>query len=174
MVVGSGPGLAAASGVLLIPDASRYGIANPFLGYFWLSETGPAWMYGIATIAVAWLLVFEGCRVGRLGLVAAGFATAGLTVAFKAQMFLANALLIWTYPAFFLRGASRRGRLAWLAFSVPTFAIGAWISWRVPGVPLLRLDGSGLKPYLTQVVFNLNGPEMRRLLAVGPTTSRGA
>ena len=168
---GPGAGLAASVGVLLIPDASRYGIANPFLSYFWLAETGPTMTYGVALIAVAWALVFEGCRAGRLGLVAAGFAAAGLSVAFKAHLFVANALLIWAYPAFFLRGYSRRARLAWLAFAVATFGAAARASGRFDGVPLLRLDGSGLKPYLTAVAANLNDPGIRRLLAVGPGTS---
>jgi len=168
---GPGAGTAAAVGVLLIPDASRYGIANPYLGYHWLAEIGPTWLYGIAMIAVAWVLVFEGCRAGRPGLVAAGFAAAGLSVAFKAHLFVANALLIWAYPAFFLRGSSARIRLAWLAFSVATFAAAVRISQRFAGIPLLRLDGSGLKRYLAQVAFNLNGAEMRRLFAVGPATS---
>ncbi len=168
---GPGAGLAAAAGVLLIPDPSRYGIANPFLGYYWLTVIAPTGFYGIALMAVAWVLVFEGCRAGRLGLVAAGFAATGLTVAFKAQFFFANALLVWVYPAFFLRGFSPRIRLGWLAFSVATFVASARVARRFPAVPLLKLDGSGLKPYLTQVVFNLNSAEMKQRFAVGPATS---
>ncbi len=168
-----GAGLAAAAGVLLIPDASHYGVANPYLSYHWLAETGPTWVYGIAMIAVAWVLVLEGCRAGRLGLVAAGFVATGLTVGYKAHLFAVSAFLIWVYPAFFLRGYSRRIRLAWLAFSLVTFVLAVRFSWRFPGIPLLKLDGSALKSYVAVFTGNLNRSAMGKFLAIGPTTTWG-
>ncbi len=168
---GPGAGTAAAAGVLLIPDASSYGIANPFLGYYWMAEIGPTWVYGIAMIAIAWVLVFEGCRTGRAPLVAAGFAAAGLTAAFKAHMFVANAFLIWVYPAFFLRGYSPRSRLAWLAFSVATFAAAARDLASVRRHPAPRARRFGIEAYLTTVVLNAKSAEMKQLFAVGPATS---
>ncbi len=167
----AGAGLAATVALLLLPDASRYGVANPFLGYHWLAQVGPALVYGVAMIAVAWVLVFEGCRAGRLGLVAAGFVAAGLTTVFKAHLFVANAFLIWVYPAFFLRAFHLRTRLAWLGFSVATFAAAVRLSQGRASIPILRLDGSGLKAYLMQVLFNLNDESMRQLFRVTPTTT---
>jgi hypothetical protein len=168
---GPGAGLAATVGVLMLPDASWYGLGNRFLSYFWLEEIAPTSAYGIALLAVAWILVFEGCRAGRPGLIAAGFVAAGLNVAFKAQLFFASALLVWVYPAFFFRGFSSRIRLAWLVFSVATFAVVIHFAQRSPEIPLMKLDGSGLKPYVTQVISNLDNPRMKQLLAVEPTTT---
>ena len=75
----------------------------------------------VALTAVAWVFVFEGCRSGRLGVVGLGFVAAALAGCQGAQVFVANAFLVWVFPAIFARGVRSRWRAAWLAFAVATF-----------------------------------------------------
>lgn len=163
-------GLAAVVGVLVLPDAASYGIANRFLGYYWLAETGPTLTYGIAALVVAWLLVLEGTRARRLAIVVAGFAAAGLSIAFKAHLFVANAFLLWIYPPVFLQGIARRTRATWLIGALLIFVGAVRLSWNVPGVPLLKLDGSGLLGYLAELTQNLDNGPIKSWVAVGPDT----
>lgn len=145
---GPAAGFAAAVAVLLVPDAaSNFHIF--WLSYHWLQQINPGGYTGVAMLALAWLFMFAGCRTGRLRLVALGLLTAGFASQYKAQFFVANALLIWLYPGVFLRGPRRRWKLAWLVFALTSFLTLVVLSRHVDSVPTLRFDWSSLKRYMT-------------------------
>lgn len=151
---GGEAGLAALAALLLLPDASWHGLADAVLGYHWLQQIGPAGLYGVAAMAAAWLLMFAGCRSGRLGLVAFGLLTAAMVVHFKAHVFVAGALLIWLYPGVCLRGVRWRWKCAWLVFATAVFVAVATEAQRIEAVPTLRIDGSALKNYMSRTVVH--------------------
>ncbi|SIO45737.1 hypothetical protein SAMN05444166_4891 [Singulisphaera sp. GP187] len=131
---GDRAGVAAAAVLLLLPDASWHGFANPCLGYAWLQQIAPAGQYAVAILAVAWILMFEGCRTGRLSLVALAFLATGLALHYKAHLFVAAALVIWVYPALFLTRFRWRWNLrsAHLWFIISEFPAACNFSDRRP------------------------------------------
>lgn len=149
-------GLAAVVALLLLPDATRHGLQNLTLGYHWLQQIAPAGSYGVALLAVAWMLMFEGCRAGRLSLVVLSFLAAGMVANFKAHLFVAGALLLWLYPGVFFRGASRWWKGLWLAFALGAFLLATRASERIEAVPTLRLDGSSLNRYAVDMARRLD------------------
>lgn len=159
---GSRSGLAAAMALLLLPDGSQQGSHNALLSYHFMQAVSPAGTYGVSLLALAWIFMIGGCAAGRRAQILAGWAIAALAVVYKAQLFVANALLLWTFPALFLRGLTPRKRLTWLAFAVSSFC--AVISWTnlVPSMPLLRLDGSATRAFLVDLLFECTRPGLLR------------
>jgi hypothetical protein len=153
---GGRAGLAAVVALLLVPDATQHGVKNLTLGYHWLQQIAPGGAYGVALLAVAWMLMFEGCRAGRHSLVVLSFLAAGMVVNFKAHMFVASALLLWLYPGVFFRGAGRWGKGLWLAFALSTFILATRATERIEAIPTLRLDGSSLRHYVLDVAQRLD------------------
>ena len=167
---GPGAGLAATVALLLLPDASRYGLGNAYLSYDWLQQIAPGGAYGVALLAISWLLLFEAGRSGRAAVFAGSFLAAGLVLGYKAHLFVANAFLIWAAPSFLACGARPLRRVAWFSFALGSFLAVVSLARHVPSAPLLRLDGSGLKTYLGQLAFNLSDGPAKRFLAVTPET----
>jgi hypothetical protein len=137
-------GFAAAAALLLFPDGAQQGFGNPFLSYHWLTQISPSATYGLAVLAVAWLFVLKGCARGSRVQVLAGWVFAAIVVAYKVHYVIASALLFLLVPAlFFPLKVARRGRaLAVLAASA-IYVLALWVASHVPGMPLIRLDGSG-------------------------------
>lgn len=169
---GGRAGVAAAAALLLVPDASYHLIANHFLSYHWLQQVGPAGLYGVSILAVAWLFMLEGCRAGRVGLVALGLITAGVSVHYKAHLFVAAAPLIWLYPGVFFRGARWGWKAAWLGFGLASLALAVQLAQRVEAVPVLRLDGSSMKTFLDYILGWIDHVPTRNYYArFSPTSS---
>ena len=142
---GAWPGLAAAAALLLLPDGAQQGMQNTFMSYHWLTQISPSASYGLALLAVAWLFVLLGCKQGsRLQLVT-GWLIAGVLAVYKLHFFIASALLLLLVPAFSFRGPLRaRTRVLWVASAVAMYAATIVSVQRVPGVPTIRFDGSGV------------------------------
>lgn len=158
---GGGAGVAAAAALLLLPDASYHGLGNHFLSYHWLQQIAPGGLYGAAVLAIAWLLVFAGCRAGRAALVALGLVTAGVAAHFKVHLFVAAAPLLWLYPGVFFRGASPRWKAAWLVFALASLVSAVQVAQRFEPVPVLRLDGSSIKEFLRYLVVWIDDAGLR-------------
>lgn len=146
---GAWPALAATVAVVLLPDAYQQGFGNRYLGYHFHQQVGPSGMYGVACVAVAWIFILDGCKTGRYASVVAGYAMTALSLAYKAQLFVANAFLVMIYPSlfFFRLPALRRVLVALLL--VAAFVSVATLSQQVAGFPILRLDGSSAERYLS-------------------------
>jgi hypothetical protein len=159
---GAGPGLAAAAALLLLPDGSHQGSHNRLLSYHFMQVVAPAGAYGVSLLALAWLFMVRGCAARQRAQVLAAWFLAALAVIYKAHLFVANALLLWTFPALFLSGLTLRRRLEWLVLAAGSFC--AVITWtnRVPAMPLLRLDGSATKAFLVRLIFPSTRPGLFR------------
>jgi len=116
---------------------------NTFMSYHWLTQISPSATYGLALLAVAWLFVIRGCTQGsRLQLVA-GWLFAGILVFYKLHYFIASALLLLLVPPLFFRGRlGLRQRALWAVSSVVLYVVAIVFVQKVPGVPLIRFDGS--------------------------------
>ncbi len=157
---GPWPGLATAAALLLTPDGSQQGIANPFMSYHWLTQISPSATYGLALLAVAWLFVLQGCTHGsRLQLVT-GWVVAGILVAYKLHYVIASSLLLLLVPALFFRAEiGLRKRALWVAGAGAFYVLALWVGQQVPGVPLIRFDGSSISEILHLVgTFHSPGP----------------
>ncbi|HEX6273889.1 MAG TPA: hypothetical protein VFZ53_12665, partial [Polyangiaceae bacterium] len=140
---GAWPGLAACAALLLLPDGSQQGMQNPFMSYHWLTQISPSATYGLALLAVAWLFVVQGCVNGSRRQVLTGWIVAGIVAAYKLHYVIASALLLLLVPALFFRGERTAKRRALLVLAATALYVGALtFGQKVPGVPLIRLDGS--------------------------------
>jgi hypothetical protein len=139
---GSWPGLAASCAIILLPDAYQQGFGNRQLSYNFLQQVNVGALYGVASAAAAWIFILNRCKAGRYGSIIIGYAIILLTVAYKSQIFLANAFLAMIYPCLFFKGLrpSRRW-LVGTAF-LTLFGVAVWLSQKVEGVPTLRPDFS--------------------------------
>lgn len=149
---GRWPGLAAASALLALPDGAQQGVRNTFMSYHWLTQISPSASYGLALLAVAWLFVIQGCRRGSWRQLCTGWAFAGVVSLYKLHFVVASALLLLLVPALFFRrrlGPGKRG--LWVLGAGAIYGLGLIAVQRVPGVPLIRFDGSGLGEILRLV-----------------------
>lgn len=148
---GGWAGVGAVAAVLLVPDGFHQGGGNPFLGYHWMQQVGPAGAYGVALLALAWALLLAACRQARWAGLLAAWLLGGLVIVYKAQFFVASALLLWLLPPLLFAGRSRRLRAGWLAAAAALFAGGVVVSQRVPSLPGIWLDGSSTAQLLALV-----------------------
>ncbi len=157
---GPWPGLAAAAALLLLPDGAQQGLHNRFMSYHWLTQISPSASYGLALLAAAWLFVLLGCTRGSRWQLVAGWVMAGILAVYKLHFFIASALLLVLVPALFFRGAvGWRRRALWTAAAAALYAAMIAVVQRVPGVPTIRFDGSGVREIFTLVKgFAPRGP----------------
>jgi hypothetical protein len=157
---GAWPGVAAAAALLLLPDGAQQGMQNTFMSYHWLTQISPSATYGLALLAVAWLFVLQGCRRGSRLQLFAGWSCAAVVLVYKLHYVVASGLLLLLVPAIFFRGrigARRRG--LWIAAACSAYAVALVAGQQVPGVPLIRFDGSGVGEILRLVqTFAKPGP----------------
>jgi hypothetical protein len=174
---GTWPGLAACAALLLLPDGAQQGMRNTFMSYHWLTQISPSATYGLALLAVAWLFVMRGCTQGNRLQMLAGWLLAGILAFYKLHFFIASALLLWLLPPVFFRvdggglsptesvaggagpsqgpasgrqlGLARRG--LWAVSAVVAYVVTIIAVQKVPGVPLIRFDGSGVGEILKLV-----------------------
>lgn len=133
--------------LLLLPDASQQDFGNPFMGYHWLQQAGPAGGYGVAGAAMAFVLMIEACRSRRVRLMFASYAFLLITLIFKAQIFVAIAYLLLIFPALFFVGLSIVQRAAAVTVLTTIYVAAVRFSQQLPSVPVLRLDGSSLSAF---------------------------
>jgi hypothetical protein len=142
---GARPGLAASAALLLLPDGAQQGMQNPFMSYHWLTQISPSATFGLALMVVAWLFVIQGCvRGSRLQLLTGWLAT-GIVVFYKLHYVIASALLLLLIPPLFFRGSlGFRKRALWAVAASAGYVAAVSIGQKVPGVPLIRFDGSSV------------------------------
>ena len=194
---GAWPGFAACAALLLLPDGAQQGMRNTFMSYHWLTQISPSATYGLGLLAVAWLFVLRGCTQGNRLQLLAGWLLAGILAFYKLHFFIASALLLWLVPPLFFRvdggglgptkavagdaghsqgsasGLRRLGiakRVLWAVAAVVVYGVTITAVQKVPGVPPIRFNGSGLGEILRLVKgFAQPGP-LRDFLAnrIGP------
>jgi hypothetical protein len=158
---GARAGLAATVALLLLPDASGQWFGNKWLSYHWLQQISPAGSYGVALLALCWLLMIKGCAAGRPLLLAVSYLLAACSIEYKAHIFVANALLLWVFPAFFARNLRWWARASWLALALASFLAATRLAAYLPRAPLLRLDFSSITVYLAKVAHNFDNDTLR-------------
>jgi len=140
---GAWPGLAAAAALLLLPDGTQQGIPNTFMSYHWLTQISPSATYGLALAAVAWLFVIRGCSQGSRLQLLAGWLVAGILLFYKLHYLIASAFLLLLIPPLFFKGPfGPRRRALWALSAGAVYAAVLLFGQKVPGVPLIRFDGS--------------------------------
>jgi hypothetical protein len=136
-------GLGASAALLLLPDGAQQGMQNPFMSYHWLTQISPSATYGLALLAVAWLFVVQGCTRGSRTQLFVGWLVAAVVAVYKLHFVVACALLLLLLPALFFRARLRpRDRALWAAGAIGVYALFLVFGQKVPGVPLIRFDGS--------------------------------
>jgi hypothetical protein len=174
---GPWPGLASAAALLLLPDGAQQGLQNKFMSYHWLTQISPTASYGLALVALAWLFVLLGSRQSNRVQVLAGWAIAGVLAVYKLHFAVASALLLLLIPALFFRGGLGAGRRAlWVIGGAAAYVVALVLIQRIPGVPVIRFDGSSVRAIFTLIEsFAPRGP-LRDFLDghLGTEHSRGS
>ena len=145
---GSGAGLCACAGLLLLPDASYYGLYNYFWSYHWTMQITPGCLYGVAVAALAVLFVDRGAQRRRPALIGLGMACGVLTVGFKAQIFVVLMPLLVLWFLLWDRMLPWKVRTGVVALVAAVGAVLAIIVVRHRAGPPLLPDGSGASDYL--------------------------
>jgi len=149
---GAWPGFTAAAALLLLPDGAQQGMRNTFMSYQWLTQISPSATYGLALLAVAWLFVIQGCVRGSRAQLFTGWCCAALVLAYKLHYVFASLLLLLLVPALFFRARiGRKQRLLWVGLACLVYALALKFGQRVPGVPIIRFDGSSIGEILRLV-----------------------
>lgn len=141
-------GVAGVVALLLFPDAFHQGFGNRYLSYNFLAQVNLGMLYGIACAALAWIFVIDGCRRGKIGTIALGYVFLLICLFYKAHLFVANSYLLMMFPIMFFMPLRTRWRIALAIAATALFVSVVAISQSHPRVPVLRLDGSGIGPYL--------------------------
>jgi hypothetical protein len=151
---GGWPGVAAAAAIMLVPDAFQQGFGNRYLSYNFMQQVNVAGLYGVAVCAFAWIFVLDGCRRRREASVVLVWFVAAATLAYKAHLFVANALLILIYPCAFFPRLGPASRIGIAIAFVATWALGLALAASFERAPTLRFDGTGAATYLANVAWN--------------------
>jgi hypothetical protein len=117
-------GLAALLGLLLIPDASTYGIHDAYYSYHWLVVANPGLLYGIAAGGLALLLVTRGIRPTNWRCLGAGFGLVLMCISLKAHLFVVVCPLLVMWLVLFTDGLTARQRL-FLSLGLVTVGLAA-------------------------------------------------
>jgi hypothetical protein len=159
-VWGRWAGLAACAALFVLPDGSQQGVHNPFMSYHWLTQISPSATYGLMLLSLAWIFVIRACQQGRWRLLLLGWLGGGLLLIYKAHFFIASAVPLVLLPAIFFRAPlARWKRATWLAGSLVAIVLTAHFANRIPGVPLIRFDGSSLRTIMGHITnFTVPGP----------------
>jgi len=129
--------------LLLLPDGAQQGMRNTFMSYHWLTQISPSATYGLGLLAVAWLFVTRGCAQGNWLQLLAGWLLAGILAFYKLHFFLASALLLWLVPPLFFHAKIGLAKRAlWAVSAIVVYGVTIMAVRKVPGVPLIRFDGS--------------------------------
>jgi hypothetical protein len=83
-----------------------------------------------------------------MGALVVGWVFAAMVLVFKAQLFVANAALLWLLPPILFAGISRRTRVVWLACALLLFAAGVATTRLLPSLPGLWLGGTSTIEFL--------------------------
>jgi hypothetical protein len=139
---GAWPGLAASCAVILLPDAYQQGFGLRYLSYNFHQQVNVTGPYGVACTAAAWIFILHGCKSGKYLSIIIGYGFILVTVAYKSQIFVANAFLAMIYPCLFF--TRWRASLRWLVglTLLAFFGVAVWFSPKLEGVPTLRPDFS--------------------------------
>jgi hypothetical protein len=149
---GRWPGVAAAAALLLLPDGAQQGMQNTFMSYHWLTQISPSASYGLALLGLAWLFFLLGCTQGNRLQLVVGWLIAGILAVYKLHFFIASVLPLWLLPALFFRGSlGARKRVLWAVAAAAVCAVTVVLIQRVPGVPTIRFDGSGIRQTFTLI-----------------------
>jgi hypothetical protein len=145
---GSGAGLCACAGLLLLPDASSYGFYHYYMSYHWFQQITPGLLYGVAAAALAVLFVDRGARRRRPVLTGLGMACGMLTVGFKAQIFVVLMPLLVLWFLVCDRMLPWKVRTAVVVLAAAAGAVLAIAVERRRVGPALLPDGSAASDYL--------------------------
>ena len=154
LVFGKWPALAASLALMLLPDAFQQGFGNPFFGYHWSQQVGPAQGYGVASAAFVFMLMLEACRTSQYRLVFLSYIFVVITLLYKAQIFVAISFLAFVFPVLFMSGRVAKYRIPLFVLFTGIYLGVVILSQTSLSVPVMRLDGSSLKAY-SELIFDM-------------------
>ena len=157
------PALVATIAVVALPDALEQGFGIRLLGFHFMTQVNLGMLYGIACMTLAWILMIEACRSGRWHGVVVAFAFLALCVSYKAHLFLANALILMLYPCLRFAGLRRAQRGLLVLAVLVVFTAVVTLSQRSSSVPTIRVDGSGIVPYLAILYDGMDPGRLKTL-----------
>lgn len=161
LMFGSWAGVAAAVALLLLPDGYHQGFGARYLSHNFLAQVNLGLLYGITCAALAWIFVIQGCRKGKIGLIALGYVFLVVCLFYKAHIFVANSYLLMMFPILFFQPLRTRWRILIGIAATAVFVAVVMISQTNPRVPILRLDGSGIGRYIVVLLWDFEAGALK-------------
>jgi hypothetical protein len=162
-LLGPWGGLGAVCFALLIPDPSYYGLGNRWTSYFFFQTVGVGGAYAVAVLGMAWALFFTYLRTSGPRFFFAALLFGGLSLFFKAQIFLVYSFGLLVFTALFVPGVRWPTRALLLTGFLLALVFAAALLPRVPNAPTLEIDPSRLGVNLGSI-FNNFSPAVRAWL----------
>ena len=168
-------GLIAASGVMLVPDASFQGIGNRWTSYFFFQQVGIGGAYGVAVLGLAWALAIRAVREAsiRMGLLALAFCA--LSAIFKVQIFMVYSPVLVAFLCLFYPRLALRRRLLCSAVAAAGYTALVAVARSVPLAPTIAFSTSGAGMNLRLIANNFEANAAGIFAGyLGPHASYGA
>lgn len=151
--------------IVVVPSASQMGLSNEWFNYHWLLQVSPGLSYGIAVIAIAWLFMIVGCKNSYYRLILIGWFVAVLSINYRAQIFVANAFLIFLFPTLFLPEISTQKRVTAFFSFLSIYILAIIASWSVDSFPLIKFDGSAFRDYSSFILNQFESPVIKKIFS---------
>ncbi|MFI0435323.1 MAG: hypothetical protein ACH350_06310 [Parachlamydiaceae bacterium] len=145
--------LAGCIALTMLPDAYQQGFGNHFLSFHWLEQISPAMGYALGSASLVFVLLLNGCENNQWRFILWGYAFTFITLLFKAHIFVALSLIALIYPFIFMTGSVMKYRIPLLILLICGYVGVVILFQEHPGVPKMRLDGSGFT-YYSQLILN--------------------
>ncbi len=173
-------GLLACCALLLVPDASYFGLGNRWTGYNFFQQVGVAGPYAVAAMGLGWALVLRGLAKESWHTIMAGFLLCGLSAFFKSQIFLAYAMIPLLFVWVFHPKLSGSARISLIAATVGSYVAALAFMAHIADAPTLAFSTSGFRVNLQAILANFpaeprlmwqnlfgNNPGAGKILLVG-------
>lgn len=143
--------------LFLLPDSYQQGFGNNFFSFHWLQQVAPGQGYGVACGALGISLMYYARRQRAMSLFAWGYFFAFCTLLYKAQIFVALSFLAFMFPLLFSFNLKKLLQVSLCVIFILFYVCTIFVSQRLPWVPKIWLDGSGLYTY-SNLVLSLQEP----------------
>ncbi|MGZ5786210.1 MAG: hypothetical protein ACXWJM_09850 [Ramlibacter sp.] len=164
-------GAFAACGVLLVPDASFFGLGNSWTGYFFFQQVGVGALYAVSTLAMAASLGMHAIKTGSRRLMVGAAVLVAASALYKVQIVLVYGVPLFIFLLWNFRRHHWHASLVAIAGTLLSYAVFVSLLGRVPHAPSLSFSAAGALVNLEQIIRSFPSPLAAALSVFFPPTA---